>query len=254
MSNDTVKSVRRVFEILELFDRERRPMSAKAVSKSLGYPLTSTHALLKSMQTLGYADYDAANWCYVPSPVLSALLDWVRDFLVRETQILNLTTALNAETQETINLSRRINLNVRIIHGLESRHNVGVSVRVGTMMPLTGSLTGVVALAAMEEDARQQVLSEIATRDQAQQESFRPELLASVIDELKDHGSVMRCDVTVPGIGAVCTPILTEARNEMLVLGVVGPSDRIQRGHDEYRAALHRGLQTHNVATVFNIR
>ncbi|MEO0997402.1 MAG: helix-turn-helix domain-containing protein [Pseudomonadota bacterium] len=252
MTEHTVKSVRRVFEILKLFDRTRRPLGAKEIARELGYPLTSTHALLKSMHKLGFADYDAATWSYVPSPSLPAIVEWVRDYLSRETQILDFMADLSGETRETINLSRPIGTQVRIVHGLETQHSVGVSVRVGTMMPIERSLTGIVALSCLAQEQQRDVLEEI--RAASPDRPIDTGLIDSVGQELRRYGSAVRCDLFVAGIGAVCVPVRASDASTVMVVGVVGPSDRIMRNAVEYHRSCCALAEKHGVDSVYRLR
>ena len=54
MNDSIVKSVGRVFEVLELFDAERAALTATTIARTLKYPASSTVALLKSIVRLGY--------------------------------------------------------------------------------------------------------------------------------------------------------------------------------------------------------
>lgn len=254
MSENTVKSVRRVFEILELFDRERKPLPAKDVAKQLGYPLTSAHALLKSIHALGYADFDASTWSYVPSPGFSSLLDWVRDFLLREQAILDFTTDLNDSTRETINISRRSTNMVRIIHGLESKNSVGVSVRVGTTMPVLESLTGITSVAGLSKASFAAFMEHYAPKLRGRESDTDLEMVRDVHDEIRRTGTAHRCDLFVQGIGAICTPIRTEASGETLVIGIVGPSERINANAQAYRDDLVKLARSYKIKTLFKLR
>jgi len=251
MSEKTIKSVRRVFEILELFDSSRRPLSAKEISDRLGYPLASAHALMKSMHELGYADFDSPKWTYLPSRKFCQLAEWLHEYLDRETQLLKCMEALNQETRETINLSRLVGPNVKIIHGLESAHTVGVSVKVGTLMPATESLTGITALAALSEEDLKAHLGHFCGKSAKRADSKERRLIDEVRRELESFGSVARGDLFIQGIGAVCVPVETQYSNESMVIGVVGPSDRISRNEDEHRAALHSALSEFKVKSGF---
>lgn len=53
-----VKSAGRVFEVLELFRSARRQLTAAEVGHALGYPKSSTNALLRSLVALGYLVVD----------------------------------------------------------------------------------------------------------------------------------------------------------------------------------------------------
>lgn len=240
MSEIPIKSVRRVFEILELFDRERLPLGAKKIADTLGYPLMSTHELLKSMHNLGYAEYDVVQRAYAPSFSIAELVDWTRNFVERETDILDFMGVTNRESRETVNLSRRINANVKIIHGLETLQAVGVSVKVGTEMPVANSLTGLCSLACMEERQFDEFIKRYKKIGDKQFKSFNTKIFESVRGELQEYGTVCKCDLFVEGIGAVCMPVLAKSTGEALIIGVVGPSERIRQNQIQHRKALNR--------------
>lgn len=67
MADAAIKSARRVFEIMEFFDRARRPLGLKAICDELRYPVSSGAAMLKSLVTLGYLEYDRKTQTYLPT-------------------------------------------------------------------------------------------------------------------------------------------------------------------------------------------
>lgn len=250
MADIPIKSVRRVFEILELFDKKRMPLTAKEIAEILEYPLMSAHELLKSMLHLGYVEYDSAHRAYVPSFAIAEVVDWTRDLLDRERDILDFMTVLNRETMETTNLSRRIYTHVKIIHGLETRQPVGVSVAVGTEMPAFQSLTGFCAMACLEPDDFKEFVERFKKVSAEQGKPFDQGVYDGVYEELCEFGSVFRKDIFVEGIGAVCVPIRTKTTGETLIVGVVGPGERIQQHERKHRKVLKRlianfGIDTH---------
>lgn len=253
MSEIPIKSVRRIFEILQLFDLERKGLSAKSVADKLEYPLMSTHELLKSMHHLGYADYDAARRLYAPSHNIAKLVDWTRDFLDRETAVLDFIMAVNRETRETINLSRLTNDHVKIIHGLETPQPVGVSVKVGTEMAAVGSLTGMCALACLDQDEFDDFLSRFNKKHLGAGVLNRVRF-KKIRDELAEFGTAFRADLFIEGIGAVCLPVRAKTTHEPLVIGVVGPSERIKRAHRAHRATLKRIISSFDVTPVWKLR
>jgi DNA-binding IclR family transcriptional regulator len=56
--NDEVKSAVRVLELLELLARSSRPVALKDITWELGYPKSSTHQLLATLISRGYAVKD----------------------------------------------------------------------------------------------------------------------------------------------------------------------------------------------------
>src|SRR4051794_31187165 len=102
MAAEAIKSARRVFEILELFDRERRRLSLKEISARLGYPASSGSVLLKSVVALGYLDYDRRVKTYFPTMRITALGGWVPGALFGEGGVAELMDHLRAVTGETV--------------------------------------------------------------------------------------------------------------------------------------------------------
>lgn len=247
MTDKVIKSVRRVFEILELFDQEKRPLAAKEVSKRLNYPLMSAHALLKSMHELGYADFDPPTWSYTPSRRFVDLLDWAEEFLDRDANVLELVAELNEETKETINLSQRVEAQVKIVHGLEGHYPVGVSVKVGTLMPLTQSLTGITALSCLEPPQYAEAIDLISKDNPELFGDREKSLITQVGKELAEQPTVAGYDFFVRGISAVCMPIKSPVSGAPMVIGVVGPSDRIRENEAKHRKALTRLARKHRV-------
>jgi len=59
--NDNVKSAARVLDILELLSRSDGPMALKDLVSVLALPKSSAHALLRTLQSRGYVERDAAD-------------------------------------------------------------------------------------------------------------------------------------------------------------------------------------------------
>src|SRR5919204_5284479 len=102
MANAPIKPARRVIEIMEFFDRKRRPIGLKEICDGLGYPVSSGAAMLKSLMLLGYLEYDKASRTYLPTMRIAVLGRWVADQLFNEFKMLPLMEELRERTRETI--------------------------------------------------------------------------------------------------------------------------------------------------------
>ncbi len=254
MTVKMVKSVNRTMEILELFDRKRKPLPAVEIAEELGYPLASTHEILKTLAELDYLSYGTPKWTYVPSRKFPGVVDWVNDLTSDYSRLLDLMAALNDETKETVNLSRRARKHVKIIKGYECRHQIGVSSKPGTSMPVTQSLTGLVSLAVMSDSELELFLRKIKELDPQQYQELDRSMLDEVIAEVRKYGASSRCGLRVDGIGAVCFPVVSESSDETLVIGIVGPSDRIREEANSHRRIIKRLVEQFNVRTIYPIR
>ena len=254
MADRVVKSVGRVFEIFELFNLERRPLAAIDIARKLRFPLTSTHAILKSMCTLGYMSYRTSARTYFPTSALPNTIDWLRDTIQGEVEIINFLSAVSRATHETINLSRRVDTQVQIVFGLESTHTVGVSVSMGTRMPVTRSLTGIVSLAKLKPKERADFFQSLELSDPLQYDELDIGSVESTLRSLRRKGTVTRCDLYVRGIGATCLPLEWSGTDEPYVLGIVGPSDRITAHCRDHKRILADLVQKFSIRTVFPLR
>src|SRR5579872_6336148 len=151
MSGTTIKSARRVFEVLEAFDRERRPLALKDVCATLDYPASSAAGLLKSLVTLGYLDYDRATRTYFPTMRIALLGQWVPRALFGEGAILRLMDKLHRETGETILLATESDLHAQYVHAVHTGEPLRAAVPAGTLRPLATSGTGWLLLSRRTE-------------------------------------------------------------------------------------------------------
>jgi IclR family transcriptional regulator, KDG regulon repressor len=120
MAGSEVKSARRVFEILEYFDRERRPLGLKDVLEGLGYPASSGSALLKSLIQLGYLDYDRERRRYYPTMRIAALGGWVHAALFGDGALTGLMNQLHRATGESVILAAQSDLHAQYVHVIHS--------------------------------------------------------------------------------------------------------------------------------------
>lgn len=253
MPDKVIKSVGRVFEILEMFERERRPLGAIEIARELGYPHTSTLAILKSIQALGYLSLDREGWTFSPTHALPQLTEWVTESLNGETGIMNVLGALHRATGETINLSRRTGEFIKIVYGLESTKTVSINVRQGVLMPINASHTGMVALAALPDDEVARIIRHL-------QSVQYPEARSMTVKEAFDEIGLIRkarfapgYDMYISGIGAVCFPVRSKTGAHSYVVGVVGPSDRIRAEEKQINKAAQKALEENDVRLAYPV-
>lgn len=253
MTVKLVKSVARVMEILELFHEIQEPLPAIDIAERLNYPLASTHEILKTMVALGFFSYGDPKWTFKPSSRFPEVVDWVGGGISSDSNIHMLMEALNNETKETINLSQKKLTQVKIIKGLECLYEIGVNSKLGTAMEATLSLTGIVALSHLEENALQAFYENLKQSNPAVYDSTDFTLIADVHAELRNIGYSIQTDVSIAGIGAVCCPVISNS-DEPYVIGVVGPSHRIRENKSLIIRSLKTQLRRCSVITKYPIR
>src|SRR5271170_5555942 len=95
LQRSTVKSAARVLAILEYFDDVQRSSTITEISEELGYPQSSTSALMRSLVSLGYLNYDRHARTFVPSTRVALLGSWLNSRFVTEGTTISMMRKLN---------------------------------------------------------------------------------------------------------------------------------------------------------------
>lgn len=112
-----VKSAARVMRILEFFDRRRGAANLHTVAIALGYPASSTGALLRSLVATGYLHYDRNVRTYTPTLRVTLLgADWVAPRLMGNGPLQHLMTTLAERSGGTVALAARNGDHADFIH------------------------------------------------------------------------------------------------------------------------------------------
>ena len=246
MERDAVKSARRAFEILELFDRKRRPLALKDILDDLGYPPSSGSALLKSLVALGYLDYDRDRRSYFPTMRIAALGAWVPDALFGDGALIGLMERLRASTGETVILATQSDLHAQYVHLLQSAEPLQFSVPSGARRPLANSGLGWCLLSSKSDAEIERLRRRINA--ESGQEPLAREALAARIDEVRTRGYAISKHTVSQGAGVIGAPLPRGASGRVFALGVAGPVARLEAKQDaiikDLREAVARLSQT----------
>lgn len=117
---EVVKSAVRVLEILDFFDRSQRAASVGQVSAGLGFPQSSTSALLRSLVKVGYLKYDAGDRTFVPTARVTMLGGWRSGSFFSDGPILAIARALAERTGYAVAVARRNSRQVQWLHTIGS--------------------------------------------------------------------------------------------------------------------------------------
>lgn len=250
MSQQLVKSAARAFAILELFDRERRPLRLKDISAALAQPTSSVAALLKSITAQGYLAFDKSSRAYFPTPRLAKIASWVpfeafeqgvvAEVLARlqkqtgETAILAAQHGIYVEYEQTVNAAEGMNL--RIEPGTRR-----LTVQTGTGWLLLNRRSRAEAIAVYEETIAAGVLD--------RRKFSRAAFLACLDDHAERVISFVRArDILIPtahwGGGMVSALIPVPSGHRPLALGIGGPADRMEANMDAISQALMEAIRT----------
>ena len=228
MNDSVVKSVRRVFEVLELFDAERTALSATSIARTLKYPASSTVALLKSMVNLSYLTYDHAERTYFPTVRLAMIGYWLENSFYVDGHLLQLMDEISATTDESTFLSWQSDLEMQFVKVKIGSLGLAPSPALGTRAPLFGSVAGLTALS----QKRDVEIVKLAERLNQIRRKQAPQVdLAASMDQIRrfrNLGHGVGYDGLVHGLSTLAWPLRQKGSSRSVVLSILGPTERIK--------------------------
>jgi len=230
MSDSIVKSVGRVFEVLELFDAERVALSATSIARTLKYPASSTVALLKSMVNLGYLSYDHGDRMYFPTLRLPLLGGWMESGLYADGHLFQLIDEVHAATDESIFLSWQSDLDIRYVGVRDSSNGDAPSpTEDSSRVSLFNSVSGLLTLS----QKRDVEIVKLAERLNAQRRANQPQVdLPSAMENIRRfrlQGHGVGYDGLLPGYGTIAWILRRKTGARCFVnVSILGPKDRIK--------------------------
>jgi DNA-binding IclR family transcriptional regulator len=224
-----VKSASRVFQILELFDEVQRGLRVSELSKDLGYPQSSTSALLRCMVQLGYLDYDPEGRSYIPSARVTILGSWLDRLRDRSAGLLELLESLAHDTGHTVVLAARNGLYSRYIHVLQSKPGTRSHFPRGGCRPVVWSEMGIALLSHMKNND----IRLLCTRTNAERPAGQPVVqvrdVLTRVEQARSSGYFISRGLTTPGIESVSMLLPSSAgrRANPLAVGITAQAGEL---------------------------
>jgi len=241
MADAAIKSAKRAFEILEAFDRHRRPLALKDITEDLGYPASSGSALLKSLVAMGYLDYDRERRSYFPTMRIAALGSWVHDALFGDGRLVGVMEDLHKATGETVILAVQSDLHAQYIHLIQSAEPLQFSVPPGTRRPLTRSGMGWVLLSAKSDGEIEKLRRRINAETDPGAKLSREELMAR-ISEVRARGYAFSKHTVSDGVGLVAAALPRGPMGRVFAIGAAGPVSRLEQKEELIVAEIKAGV------------
>jgi DNA-binding IclR family transcriptional regulator len=232
----SVKSAERALAILDLFARERRPLQARTVQTSLGYPASSTIGLLKTLMRAGHLRFDRRTKLYVPTLRVVMLGDWIRETPLGSDRLRRALDRVVERTGETAFLSTPNDVAMQVTHIVRGPQPITLNVTPGVTVPMTTSAVGHAFLATRAERELTALLRRIRRVAPETLDVDTAPLRAGLV-AVKRRGWAAAYDV-LPGVGAVATALPAGPGEAVSVICVGGPVERIAARERELAQAL----------------
>jgi DNA-binding IclR family transcriptional regulator len=225
----TVKSGARVVEVIELFGRERRPLSATEIGERLHYPKSSANLLLRTLVECGWLSLNSESMRYFPTLRVSALGDWLPATLFGGEAADALVRELWEASRETATLSIPNGVHMEFVRVHVGTFPISLNLPEGTQVPMFGTAVGTAYLQSHTDDAierlYQRARAEVALTDKNRDFSA----YLTEIRQTRKRGYAVAYDRLMSDTGALGVALVTQGPGLAVVLGVGGLSSRIAR-------------------------
>lgn len=224
----SVKSARRVFEVLEYFDEHQQAATVIDVANKLGYPQSSTSALMRTMRDLGYLHYDGSERTYVPTARVALMGQWINNPYYRDGHLRALMQDLSQRTGETILLAARNGLYAQYVHVVQASVAMRLFVPNGTLRPLAQTAAGLMLLSSYSDAEVGRIVKRINADPSHSQGSLDPDTVLRAVQEVREQGYSFSLGLLRPSTGAVAMLLPVPPGAPPLVLTVAGVIEEVR--------------------------
>ncbi len=225
-----VRQVDNALSLLELYARERAPLTLSDVARALGMPKSSAFNLIETLLGRGLLYETSRRAGYYPTRRLFDLAQAIMEGDGILGRIRGELEALAAATGETVVLSARDQDVVVYVDVVESPASIRYFARVGERRAIQTTASGKAILASYPPAERARILLSLdyghgqpaAKRDAA--------ALAADLDAAVARGWSEDCGESTPEVMGLGAPVLTGERR--FGLAVAGPLYRMQDNRD----------------------
>jgi len=240
-----VKSAGRVLEILEYFDDLQRHSTVMEIADALGYPQSSTSALLRSLVSTGYLNYDARNRTYITSSRVALLGSWVNSPFFAEGAIISMMKEMNEQTHDTVVLGMRNGQHVQYIHVIQATSPARLHMTLGTARPIAASGSGYAVLSTLTDAEVMRIIMRVNAEAEEGEPLIKAREVIAKLAIVREKGYAFTCDMVTRGGGMIAAPLPRMAGQPQMIIGIGGISEVMRQREDFLAGVLRSQIERH---------
>ena len=244
----TVKSARRVLEILEFFAQGVRAATVMQVANALAYPQSSTSVLLSSLTTLGYLRFEPTERTYAPTLRVMLLGSWQQDDLFGQGSLVATMERLRQRTGQTVMIGLRQGIHVRFIFSIHGKDVQSLRYPVGVLRPVCRSAVGKMLLSELPDS---QVLNIARHANAVETEPENRVSTRAFLEEMADvrrQGWAMTVDYPQPNRATLAVSLPPLADQPAMALCVGARKPVMLAKHGQFLAELESACKAVSVS------
>lgn len=226
MPTNTISTIERVLDVLDLFSEECPAISVATVAEKLGRPRSTAYRHMEVLKDAGLIEERGGGGVYRPGLKLLILARLVRRNMTAMEAILGIMRQLAKETEESVVLTVPFGLHGVYLEEIESPHALHLTHGRGSLAPLHAGASGKALLAFMGEDSIEKLISQ-GLQTYSAQTITQPDKLREHLAEIRAQGYAISTQEWHPRIRGIAAPIFAAGGNVVASIGASGPSHRL---------------------------
>lgn len=226
--NPTVKSARRVLEVLEYFAECQRPATVEEIRLALGYPQSSTSVLLHSLATLGYLSQETGTRRFQPTIRIALLGAWLIEEAGRARNPSAMMRRLSAATGDMILLGTQQGMHAVYVKIEQATNPIRFHMKQGAYRPLAQTAIGRALLSSKSDKE----IGAIVRRANAERAAGDPLISPNEVIDAVRHGRKLGYFLTkgtvTPGAAVIAMRLDGLGDHPAMAIGIGAPIDRIE--------------------------
>lgn len=235
-SKHLVKTAARTLDVFEVFAQARRPLSLSEMARRLDIPLSSCHALVRTLQSRGYIYVLDRQRLIYPTRRLAVMAQAIAASDPLLERIGPFLAQLRDATGETVLLGKREGDQVRYLDVVEGTHTIRYTAALGEAKPLHSSAIGKCLLGALPEADCAALLQRLPMPGVTDRTLTAPEALAEDLRTSRARGYFVTRGENVADVMAL--GVARTLAGESFGIALAGPIGRMERNEESYAARL----------------
>lgn len=238
IKSGSVKTAARTLDLFEVFAQAQAPLSLTDLANRLHAPISSCHALVRTLQSRGYLYVLEKHKRVYPTKRMVQIVDAIAAHDPLLEVVSPILDRLRDTLGETVIVGNRQAGNVIYVEVVEGTHTVRYSAKPGDTKPLHSSAIGKAMLGGLAPDALRKLLMSLALDQITPNTITDIDALMADIEEGRRVGYFVTRGENVEDVSAIA--IRREIDGEPFGLAIAGPSERMNRKFELYRDELIR--------------
>jgi len=240
MKSET-RTAARVLDVFETFGASRAPLSVSEIARAIGAPVSSCHALIRTLQGRGYLYSTTSRYRLYPTKRLHYIAQTIAEHDPLLERVAPVLGHLRDQTRETAILGKLDNHTAVYLEVMEGLHTVRYTSRAGEHKPLHSSAIGKALLGMLDQEPLAELLRIIKLPAVTANTLTDPLQLRTDLRESVQRGYFITRGENVADVMAIAVPLLID--QEAIGIAVAGPLQRMEDNLESYLQKLQAARQ-----------